>query len=132
MCSSQRARWCVLPASLDGCCVLPCISTYFNITLLLLPLPLPLPLLQGVGTCEQNPASVHMSSSPNLDVRCKITVLKVLLVLAASQLTSQHKWQSVACMLISGWAFWMNFRQVGQGLNAASLLLQYHMAYTES
>jgi hypothetical protein len=54
-----------------------------------------------------------MSSSPNLDVRCKITVLKVLLVLAASQLTSQHTWQAALCMVICGWAFWMNFRQVG-------------------
>jgi hypothetical protein len=71
-------------------------------------------LLQGVGTCEQNPASIHMSSSPNLDVRCKITVLKVLLVLAASQLTSQHPLQAGLCMVICGWAFWMNFRQVNR------------------
>jgi hypothetical protein len=49
-----------------------------------------------------------------LDVRCKITVLKVLLVLAASQLTSRHTWQAALCMLICGWAFWMNFRQVNR------------------
>eukprot|EP00883_Tetradesmus_obliquus_P009381 jgi/Sobl393_1/2054/SZX61184.1 len=68
-------------------------------------------IMMGVGTCEQNPASVHMSSSPNLDVRCKITSLKVLLVLAASQLTSQHKLQAALCMVMSSWAFVMNFRQ---------------------
>lgn len=64
-----------------------------------------------------------MSSSPNLDARFKITAIKVVLVLLASQLTSQHKWQAGLALWLSLWAWWINFWQVWWQLEQLLLLL---------